>query len=370
MKKVSCDSLQFCLASTNVSLGAHRISNDTYAVNFLPPICDPQAILIIAEYGTSRTIASIRLKPAEYNLIDDIYLECATHTGTLCGDGIQQIVIRLAGPGELQINPSIFFLPAHFPNTYRRLPFVRPGELVDPRYLPQTQAVPKDKSIITASAVPKLIGFYKTGPMSTAQLNAMTFGRIKEPVALMMYMKANPELVCYEAGYYQFERCGCQPDALVNLCAAGAKINTPLGPRDIEGPRDTLGSRDIEGPSAAFSLEIKCSKSNNSFEGAHVAQCIWQLIATQLPFVDLIKYSEKGNVRQCKVLRIHRNPDIEGLLVDMCYNPTKYSDADREQMRKRLTDLIGDGTEIAVDDNLAKAYEAYVILAKLSGEKK
>ena len=211
---------------------------------------------------------------------------------------------------------------------------------LDLSLIPQDNPIPlKPNGGMTGSKIAKCIGYYP-GPETAFtgwKAVAVTFGRLNEFMVLMQYLKHHPDYSAKEIGWVGLRpdsNDGCQPDAII-----------------FDRDRN------------AWPLEIKCSKSNCSFEGSHIVQCVWEMACNKSPYMDLVKYCEKsintqGNTwkkqRECREIRIYRSEELEQELLKREKSP--------ELMKK--FDLLADECNqraivIPVDDSIIEAIQVY-----------
>jgi hypothetical protein len=171
---------------------------------------------------------------------------------------------------------------------------------------------------ISSNQAGKLIGYFmskdgKKEAFTGWKAATVRFGKVNEPVAMLMYMNHHKDRVFSEAGYMSIGETlhGAMVDGVVSTQAS---THDPIIPNGVE--------RDLSG-----AVEFKCSRSNCNFEPFHISQCIWEM-ACGFPHVDLVRYAEIPNkqpgtnvwetLRVCKEIRIYRNQELEDELIRLC----------------------------------------------------
>lgn len=224
-------------------------------------------------------------------------------------------------------------------------------QAIDARTYPQRLALSfKPKTSITSSRVPKVLGYYP-GPdnLNNWKRAAMRFGRAFEILALLTYLDRNPNIQFYETGYHETGKCAAQPDGL--LCDPNA-IPVQHGFETYEPTRGII--------------EIKCSSVNCNFEGPHMAQAMWEMMAVDVTWCDLVRYCQKQICdpitkkwhmqRSIRVIRMYRNALKDAML------QTAVSKGDSPEMRKMLDEMATEANqrelEVEVDDSVASKLDA------------
>lgn len=186
----------------------------------------------------------------------------------------------------------------------------------------------------TSSRVAKLIGYYPgKDNFNSWKRAAMRFGRLKEFTAVMVYLNHFPERIFYQTGFHQSEQGSAQPDGLIE------------DPLSIIGAGE--GYDDLD-PTQGI-IEIKCSKSNCNYEGSYFVQCVWEMMASNRSWCDLVRYCEKPVKVDGKwilqatfrVARLYRHKETEDRLVNLVKNSSNPFVDSKEYvaMRKHFDDM-------------------------------
>lgn len=240
-------------------------------------------------------------------------------------------------------------------------PVELPGVAIDASQYPQGHPLTfKAWEGITGSRIPKLLGYFaksKDGFSSWAAAS-MRFGRLKEMTAVQVYLDYFPVRQFYETGYHSVEAGSAQPDGL---------IWDPENTEPIEEYADLDPTRGV--------IEIKSSKSNCTFDGSYIAQCLWEMMACNVGWCDLMRYAEypvknehgKWVVKHSfRVVRIFRHRATEERLVSMVRAALagKLEESEAGRMRAQFDELarVGNTTgsiEIDTPLHVLEAAEAY-----------
>jgi len=233
---------------------------------------------------------------------------------------------------------------------------------------------------ITSSRTGKLIGYHQDGGQKEVfngwKAASVRFGKVHEPIAMLMYMKNHPDRIFTEAGYMSIGDTvnGAMVDGVVSDTAKPVSDTTAPGvPSALSEPLIVHGA-----------IEFKCSRSNCNFEPFHISQCIWEM-ACGFPYVDLVRYAEIPtkqpgtniwNIQyECKEIRIYHNQELEDELIKLCKqsapllksNYAKFTElmqtAPYQKMRSYLENMAKECNEralsVPVDTDLLKRLEAY-----------
>lgn len=207
---------------------------------------------------------------------------------------------------------------------------------IDARTYPQRLALSfKPKTGLTSSRVAKKLGYYP-GPDNFNQWKrlAMRFGRRYEVVALLNYLDKRPAVSFQETGFHETASCAAQPDGL--LTDPNATATTGQGFEHLDPTKGVI--------------EIKCSTSNCNFEGPHIAQAMWEMMAVNVAWCDLVRYCERQEcdpmtkkwhtVRTIRIIRMYRNQTKDDALLNAVQNPQK-----RDEMRQQLDRMAQEANE-------------------------
>lgn len=340
----------FTQLSKETEIGLISTGFDAYEFTFRPALPGPFKLKISdAPSKTSACTLSICSDQKE----SKEYLETATHVCKLNKDKeVTHLYLKLE---NVQLNGNIqtpiwhpkfrlglFLANKLIDNRYTPLHFVPTDNLkeFDLSLVPQDNPIPlKPNGGRTGSKIAKQIGYYP-GPETAFtgwKAVAVTFGRLNEFMVLMQYLKHHVDYSAKEIGWIGLKpdsNDGCQPDAII-----------------FDRERNS------------WPLEIKCSKSNCSFEGSHIAQCIWEMACNKSPYMDLVKYCEKsintqGNVwkvqRECREIRIYRSEELEAEVLKGQASPDlmKKLDTVAQECNERAV-------QIPVDDGIIEEIRKY-----------
>lgn len=235
-------------------------------------------------------------------------------------------------------------------NQITHLPYYPPIKFykqpIDARYYPQRLAMSfKVKKVLTSSRVAKELGYYpEKETLNQWKRAAMRFGRLYEVIALLNYLKQRPSISFHEAGFYECPQGAAQPDGLL--------YDTEAVQTSGQGFDDLPASHGI--------IEIKCSTSNCNFEGPHIAQAMWEMMAVNVAWCDLVRYCQRRQcdakthewkvVRSIRVIRMYRNKNKEEDLIKAVSN------GDCPEMRKKLDQMAEEANkfqpELIVSDEV------------------
>lgn len=336
-----------------------------FEIRFKPPLEKVYArtsTIEITHIESKRTDTRIVVLPStedkrNVSLLDStlFYCEFATHIVKINEQGVEILfltILNVQMRGDVDVPiwvPSFDYGIAFFPKlfNYKGLPFWPPNiefDALEPSRIRANQQPVYFRSNgnnISGSQVAKLLGYYATmnddNVVSGWKAVAMRFGVTMEPFIIMFYMLAHPEYQqCEEAGWWAY------------------KDSTSMG---------TWVDAIISNSDNRWGLECKASKTSASFEGSHIAQCIWSMACGNTQFHDLVKYNEKcikiddkwTTVPSCKEARIYRNEEKEKELIDLCIKAKNSKSPLSElwasppyvNMRAWLDNLAADATKIA-----------------------
>ena len=238
--------------------------------------------------------------------------------------------------------------PVH--DRYEPLPYFPPVVLdmpMDATMYPQRLPLSfKSNTGITSNRVPKLLGYYPgKDEMTNWKRVAIRNGRLKETEAVFTYLHHYPKRTYSETGYHETEQAfGCQPDGLIH------------DPEQKKVGTDGL-------------IEIKCSTKSCLLEGPHFAQAIWEMMTTQRPWIDVMRYCVRQVYRSetkkwetqrvFRVVRLFREPKKEEQLLAALKDASL-----AEEMRVQLDKMALDANtthseEQTVDDAVVKLLQTH-----------
>lgn len=373
----------FTTPSPESKLGVVLLGNpasDTlpFELRFDPPlekIYAASSTVSVMHIESKRTDTRITLLPHtdQKRLTKERYFEFVTHVAKMDVDTVSVVELvyltlnneQLRGDNPTPIwrpsfNLSVGFFEA---DRYTGLPFFPPDtpltEPVNLAQVPQNTGIPiqhKPAGGITSSRVPKLLGYYPGPDVFTGWKSAaVRFGRMSEPKVILTYLEHHKDYTFKETGFTSVENAGildgAQCDGLVTDTTTGVQ----------------------------FPIEFKASRSNCNFDGAHMAQCIWEM-ACGYPYIDLVRYCERQTKNaqgtwetgyECKEIRLFRHPATETQIIKLCQeaHALRYKEHalfDTEpfvQMRRQLDELAAqanrDAKHIPVDPAVLQSLEDY-----------
>lgn len=252
---------------------------------------------------------------------DHIYLTFPSHAARLTVPDALNVSLVYATLHNIQlqgdVNTPIYALdilgPPH--ERYKTLEYFPPvpieGIAIDATTYPQGLPMSfKQGTGHTSSRVAKLIGYYPgKDNFNGWKRAAMRFGHLKEFTAVMVYLNHFPERVFYQTGFHQSENGSAQPDGLID------------DPLNVMGAGE--GYDDLD-PTQGI-IEIKCSRSNCNYEGSYIVQCVWEMMASNRSWCDLVRYCEKPvkvddmwtTQATFRVARLYRHKETEDRLVTL-----------------------------------------------------
>lgn len=269
---------------------------------------------------------------------EQLYLVFPSHSARISWpDGLlvelvylKLINIEIQGNVEAPTYQVAITVPPH--ERYVPVPYFPPVRLektrIDPTLYPQDLPLPFRSNVPTSSRVPKIIGYYPPGPetMSTWKRATIRFGRLNETIAVFEYLNKFHSRVFHEAGFFECPQGSAKPDGII-----------------IDNSEECAENKDYADlPQNRGIIEVKCSTNNCQIEGAHIAQAIWEMMAVNVPWCDLVRYSvrkvkEDGlwqTKRFMRYVRLFRERKKEELLIEA----VTASDSEKRTVVRKILD--------------------------------
>lgn len=296
-------------------------------IRFDPPlekIFGSSSTLSVTHLQSRRNDTRITVLPHtdHKRITENVYFEFVTHTVKFRDANSIELMYLILENNQMRgdtdvpvwlpkFNLSLGFFEHHFPGRYKGLPFFPSDNKeggVDLSRVPQgSMILHKPSGGITSSRVPHLLGYYATEEEEKYEsftgwkAVSIRFGRQAEAKAILMYLKKHTGRIFHEIGFLSSEHAGI-----------------------LDGAQcDGL----IEEDTAKTPIEFKASRFNCNFEGAYMAQCIWEM-GCGFPYIDLIRYCERQAKNaetglwepkhECKEIRLYRDLQTEQKVIQMC----------------------------------------------------
>lgn len=336
-------------------------------VRFVPSLSRQDAAkscLNLLHIPTKRTIGQVVILPytnnkdlRRFEQERQVYMAFPSHAVRFdWEDGmlVQALYVKVVNV-EMDGNRTLPHYVVHFEYTghdrIKSLEYYPPIKLlkqdIDARTYPQRLAMSfKPKTGLTSSRVAKKLGYYP-GPDNFNQWKrlSMRFGRRYEVIALLNYLSKRPSVQFQETGFHETDTCAAQPDGL--LTDPDAAPTTGQGFEHLDVTRGII--------------EIKCSTTNCNFEGPHVAQAMWEMMAVNVAWCDLVRYCERQvldtgtrkwhTVRTIRIIRMYRNKAKDQALLEAVQNEEKALEM-RQQLNNMAYQANKREQEQVVDDTV------------------
>ncbi len=388
---------------TKFGISSDSTNDDSrnYTLLFSPPL---ERLVASSSYVTVTHLESKRmdtriciLPKTEDKKLDGRWFTFATHSVQLdeqlnacIGMTLSLVNCQLRGDIETPIwMPSFrleWFIREELGNGDRYLPLgaIRPSSGEGPNCTDLSKQLQGSGAItnkgiggITGHQTGKLVGYFLDATNTKSAFTGwkaatVRFGKVNEPVAMLMYLKHHTDRIFSEVGYMSIGDTanGAMLDGIVSQTDQPLITTAPGVPNPV-----------VDEPGA---IEFKCSRTNCNFEPFHISQCIWEM-ACGFPHVDLVRYAEIPTKQpganiwstryECKEIRIYHNLELEEELIRLCKgsapllksNYAKFTELVQtepyQKMRSYLENMATEcnarAVQIPVDTELLKRLEAY-----------
>lgn len=294
--------------------------------------CDSQ--LVILPHTNEKYVEKVT---PEHN-----YLVFPTHAAKLDNLLIESLFlvicnVQLQGDVDTPIYNVEFRPPEH--ERFIELPYMPPvaipGLAIDGTRWPPGNPLPFRAHKFTSSRIPRHLGFYgKDENITGWRAAAIRFGVQNEITGIFLYLDHFLERVYEQTGYHECEFGGAKPDGLVT------DETTTIVVPDYPDLDPTKGI-----------LEVKASRTSTQFMASDFAQCVWELMACNRAWGDIVRYCEtqKRNpvsglwetVHLWRCVRLYRSKKLEEDIREIVHNGL-----DATEMRAHLEKVAHDANTL------------------------